>query len=98
MESKQLSGRNTSPISTHTNIQVCLLLEDRRIVDTHWNLLIEFKGAAHTAYFISIRHYNHLEMMTAKPVNLSGSPLVGFTDPVLAVLEGEKAGYLVEKK
>ena len=60
-----------------------LLQADGDIVDTDGISPVVFWESKPEAYYVAVSHRNHLGAMTAAPVDLSGSPVVDFTDPML---------------
>ena len=59
-----------------------LVLRDGNIIDMYGAGHLLFFDIEHGYYYISVRHRNHLGMMTAQPVELScDSTFIDFTDP-----------------
>lgn len=83
--------RDAKDSSNVLHTKPCLLLSDGTLVDEHRNPELSFKGAARTAYFISIRHYNHLGIMTASPIDLRNSPEIDFSNPNFSLFRNEIA-------
>ncbi|MEL6253526.1 MAG: RICIN domain-containing protein [Bacteroidota bacterium] len=62
-----------------------LLQKDGDIVDKDLNSEIVFDGVPSGSYFIVIKHYNHLGVMTSTAINLSSAPTIDFSNPTTPV-------------
>jgi VCBS repeat-containing protein len=63
-----------------------LLQRDGDVVDVDGSSPLAFMGSSPASYFVSVRHRNHLGVMTEQSIALSGSPvLVDFTSFSTAV-------------
>lgn len=62
-----------------------LVQRDGDMIDETGKLQISFNNLNAESYYISIKHYNHLGVMTASPVNLSTATSIDFTLPTTDV-------------
>lgn len=69
---------STEVLATHA----ALVQRDGDVVDTDGSSLVKIDSLNAGDYFVSVRHRNHLGVMTAAPVTLGANPdLIDFTDP-----------------
>ncbi|MEL6675239.1 MAG: LamG-like jellyroll fold domain-containing protein [Bacteroidota bacterium] len=81
----QVELRSASDSAEVVATRSLLVRKDGQIVDTAGQTLIYFLGVPTGNYFVSVKHYHHLGAMTAQAIDLSGSPLLDFTDPALGL-------------
>lgn len=70
-----------------TNIlaeKAALVQRDGDVVDKDGNALV-FSGLSGNSFYVAIKHSNHLGVMTATALDLSGSPTIDFTSSVFSV-------------
>ncbi|MEM6801075.1 MAG: dockerin type I domain-containing protein, partial [Bacteroidota bacterium] len=67
--------------------KAALIQRDGDIIDETGKLQISFENMAGDNYFVSLKHYNHLGIMTATPLSLSSTPLIDFTSPLTQVYD-----------
>lgn len=80
--------------------ELALLLKDGRVAGLNGQVPLTLSGVAAGSYYVTVRHRNHLDVMSAAPVDLtSGSGQYDFTEAAdraygaLAMIELEKGVY-----
>lgn len=61
--------------------QAVLLQRDGDIIDRNGNSEISFVGLSSQTYYLVLKHYNHLGVMTSTALDISSNPNVDFTSP-----------------
>ena len=67
--------------------KAALIQRDGDIIDETGKLQISFENMAAESYFVSLKHYNHLGVMTANPISLSSLAFIDFTSPLTPVYD-----------
>jgi uncharacterized repeat protein (TIGR01451 family) len=77
-----------------------VIKRDGSIMVENGDSVIVFKDLPENDYYVSIRHRNHLGMMTNLPIYLTAEnpPLVDFTDPALPLRGSATAGRMFNGK
>ncbi|WP_188771504.1 beta strand repeat-containing protein [Emticicia aquatilis] len=77
--------RNSTTPSTVVATRSALIQRDGDIVDVNGTSAVSFNNLTAGNYYISVRHRNHLGVMTASPVAISATtPVVDFTSTSVA--------------
>lgn len=62
-----------------------LLQRNRSLIDAEGNSDISFSDLSASSFYVSIKHYNHLGVMSATAVDLSSGALLDFSSPLTLV-------------
>jgi hypothetical protein len=65
-----------SDTTTQIAIRAAFLMSDGSLADLDGESLVEFPGLSEGNYYLVIYHRNHLQIMTANPVELSSNPVL----------------------
>lgn len=91
--------RNPDNLAQVLGYSTVMMNRDGRVFTEEGDSVIIFKGLPEEEYVVSVRHRNHLGLMTEFPVflTISNPPLIDFTNPTTPV-KGNSAGRIFNGK